>query len=505
MQQFSLKSWNGKLILLATILASGMAFLDGTVVNIAIPTIQTKLSASFSDMQWILNGYTLVLCALILIGGALGDRFGKKKIFLTGIFLFTFCSFLCGVSQTTTQLIFFRFLQGIGAALMIPGSLSIINASFMEKQRGSAIGLWSGFAGGVAALGPFLGGWLVQTLSWQSIFYINIPIGIFAIFVTMRFVPGAHDLVKRKIDFKGTLLVFLGLLGVTYALISGPEFGWTSAHILATFIAGIVFCVLFVVVEMREKEPMVPLAIFKSPLVTGANLATLFLYFALSGVIFFFVLNLQQVQHFSPINAGLSMLPAILLITFLSGPAGTLADKIGPRTPMIAGPLIVAVGMTSLMIPGTHANYFTGFLPGLVLFGGGMALVIAPLTKSALAVKSDISGAASGINNAVSRIAGLLAVALLGAIVLSLFSIKLNQNLSKLSLNNVQTAQILQQKNKLAAVEIPQNFDGQTKIAAQNAIEESFVYGFRVAMGICAFLALLSAIASYKLITNKKK
>ncbi len=480
-----------------------MAFLDGTVVNIAVPTIQTKLHASLSDIQWVLNGYMLTFSALLLIGGALGDRFGRKKIFLLGIATFTLFSFLCGISQTITQLIVFRFLQGIGAALMVPGSLSIINSSFQKSNRGTVIGLWSGFAGGVAALGPFLGGWLVQTLSWQSIFYINIPIGILAIFTAWRFIPSTHDMVKRKLDFAGTLFILLGLLGITFALISGSDLGWRNILVLGSFVAGILFSVLFVISQRREKEPLVPLSIFKSQLVVGANLATLFLYFALSGVIFFFVLNLQQVQHFSPINAGLAMLPAILLITFLSGPAGTLSDKTGPKAPMTIGALIVAAGMASLMLPGTHANYFTGFLPGLVLFGAGMSLVIAPLTKSALTVSTEVSGAASGVNNAVSRIAGLFAVALLGAIVLSLFSTNLHQSINKLSINSLQKQEVLQQSNRLGALEIPQNFDNQTKMQVQNAVENSFVYGFRVAMGICAALALLSAIVSFKMISSK--
>lgn len=505
MKQFSLATIEGKLILFATILASGMAFLDGTVVNIAIPQIQSRLHATLSDIEWVVNSYALLLSALILISGALGDKFGRKKIFLYGICLFSFASFLCGISHTTTQLILFRGLQGIGAAMMIPGSLSIINASFEEKVRGSVIGLWSGFAGGVAALGPFLGGYLVQTFGWPSIFFINLPLGLLAFFITIRYVPETKNLEHRSIDYPGTISIFLALLGITYALITGPTVGWNNPLILTSMIGGILLAIAFVGIELKVKHPLVPLEIFQSKLVTGANLATLCLYFALSGVIFFLVLNLQQVQHMPPLLAGLGMLPTILLITFLSGPAGSLADKIGPRIPMIVGPTIVGLGMSVFILPGTHANYFLTFLPGLILFGLGMSLVIAPLTKSALAVDTKFSGSASGVNNAVARIAGLMAVALLGAIVLSLFGQRLHQTMNTYPLTPQEKQQIFLQKNQLGSIEIPVQFSALAQKMAQQSIDDSFVYSFRWAMGINAFLAFASAIISFIYIRPEKK
>lgn len=505
MQQYSLKTWEGKLILFATILASGMAFLDGTVVNIAIPAIQAKLHATLGDIQWVVNAYALILSALIMISGALGDKFGRKRIFLYGIGLFSVSSFLCGISQNITELIIFRGLQGVGAAMMVPGSLSIINASFEEKVRGSVIGLWSGFAGGLAAIGPFLGGFLVQIFGWSSIFFINVPLGILALFITLRFVPETKNHEFRSIDYAGTVTIFLGLLGLTYALINQPTLGWQNPSVFAPFIGGIALLIAFIIIELKVKHPLVPLEIFHSNLVTGANLATLFLYFALSGVIFFLVLNLQQIQHFSPILAGIGLLPTILLITFLSGPAGSLADRIGPRIPMIVGPLIVGIGMSMFIIPTTHANYFFTFLPGLILFGLGMSLVIAPLTKSALSVDTKFSGSASGVNNAVSRIAGLMAVALLGAIVLSLFGTKLVQAMKTSSLTTSEKQQILTQKGDLGGIAIPSTFSLQSQKIAKAAIENSFVYSFRWAMGINAFLAFLSAGVSFIFIRPKKK
>jgi len=502
MKEYTTTTWEGKFILLATILASGMAFLDGSVVGIAIPTIQAKFHATITGIQWVVNAYALMLCALILISGALGDRFGRKKIFIYGIALFIFSSFLCSVSNSIAQLAIFRGLQGIGGAMMVPGSLSIINVSFNEKVRGRAIGLWSGFAGGVSALGPFLGGALVQFFGWPSIFYINIPLGLVALFLAFRYIPESRNAESSKIDIIGAILIFISLLGISYGLISVSDLGWSNPLILSSLSTGILTFILFIIAETKIKQPLVPFTIFKSSLVTGANLATLFLYFALSGVIFFLVLNFQQIQHYSPILAGLGMLPTILLITFLSGRGGTIADKFGPRLPMIIGPLIVSLGMFLLVLPGKNANYFLQFLPGLILFGLGMSLVIAPLTKSALSVESKYSGSASGVNNAVARVAGLLAVALLGIVVLSFFKFQINNKISTSNLSSDQKQQILTQENKLGGIQIPKNFSSTSLVIAQNSIDDSFIFGFRWAMGINAFLAFLSACIAYSTIHN---
>jgi EmrB/QacA subfamily drug resistance transporter len=504
MKEYTIANWEGKFILLATILASGMAFLDGSVVNIAIPTIQAQFHATITGIQWVVNAYALMLCALILISGALGDRFGRKRIFIYGIGLFIFSSLLCSISHSINQLALFRALQGIGGAMMVPGSLSIINVSFNEKVRGRAIGLWSGFAGGVSALGPFLGGGLVQIFGWPSIFYINIPIGLIALFLAFRFVPESRNDESTKIDVLGAILIFISLLGISYGLISVSDLGWSNPLILGSLSGGILAFILFIVAEMKIKQPLVPFTIFKSSLVSGANLATLFLYFALSGVIFFLVLNFQQIQHYSPILAGLGLLPTILLITFLSGRGGTIADKYGPRLPMIIGPLLVSLGMFLLVLPGKDANYFLQFLPGLILFGLGMSLVIAPLTKSALAVESKYSGSASGVNNAVARVAGLLAVALLGIVVLSIFKLQLNNKIPMSNLNLTEKRQIMVQENKLGGIQIPKNFASTSITTAQNAIDDSFIVGFRWAMGINAALALLSAFVAFFTIHNKK-
>lgn len=295
----------------------------------------------------------------------------------------------------------------------------------------------------------------------------------------------------------------MALFGISFGLIQGPSTGWNNPFVLSNLILGIIAFIIFILYEKKIKEPMVPFKIFKNPLVTGANIVTLFLYFALNGVILFLILNFQQIQNYSPIAAGLGLLPPIVLITFLSGPAGSLADKIGPRKQMIIGPIIVAIGIGLLIIPSTNANYFIHFMPGLVLFGLGMALVIAPLTKSALSVEQKFSGIASGVNNAVSRIAALMAIAILGAIVLSLFQVRLESSVNTSTLNSEQKSLILSQSDKLGGIEIPKTFDEEAKEVAENSVKRSFVHGFRWAIGISAFLALLSAIISFFTIKDK--
>ena len=497
-------SKQGRWILLATILASGMSFLGGTAVSIALPTIQSFFDASISSIQWVFSAHALTLAALILISGSLGDHFGRKKIFSYGIILFTLGALLSGLATSINQLIFLQAFQGIGSAMMIPGSLAIINYCFEESKRGKAIGLWAGYSGGLAALGPFIGGLLVENLGWQSVFFINVPIGLLVLFITIKHVPESKNPESQKIDYLGAALIILGLFGISYGLIKVPSVGWNDVGVLRNIILGIIALIAFIIVEAKTKNPLLPLKIFKNPLVTGANIATLSLYFALNGTIFFLVLNFQQIQGYSPSFAGLGLLPPIILITFLSGPAGSIADKIGPRLQMIAGPLIVALGMALLIIPGVGQNYFVYFMPGLILFGLGMAIVIAPLTKSALSVDKKFSGVASGVNNSVSRIAALMAVAILGALLITLFTISLESSINNSELNEQNKIEILEQRDKLANIKIPDNFSENDAKSSEKIIKNSFVRGFRYSMGVNALLALFSAVTSFFLIHNKK-
>jgi EmrB/QacA subfamily drug resistance transporter len=454
-QQCRLDSKTGRLILLATLLASGTAFLMGTAVTVALPEIQSYFRTSVTSIQWVVNAHLLSLAALLLIGGSLGDHFGRKRIFIFGIIVFGTGAFLSGLSRSAGMLIAFQAVQGVGSALMIPQNLAIINACFAEKQRGQAIGLWAGLSGGIAALGPFLGGWVAETFSWQAVFFMAVPLSIFALIVASMVIPENKNPEARRLDWLGTLLIFLGLLGIAYGLISGPVAGWDKLIVLVGLIGGPVAIALFILIELHQSEPLVPLKIFRNPLVAGANSVTLLLYFALNGLIFFLVLNLQQIQGYSPMIAGLGLLPPIVLITLFAAPSGALTDKIGPRLQMVLGPVIVAMGILLLAIGGADASYIRHYLPGLVLFGIGMALVIAPLTKSALAVEPQFSGSASGVNNAVSRIAALMAVVVLGAIVISAFTTRLNDTISTSTLTQQEQRQILSQSDKLGGIEIP--------------------------------------------------
>lgn len=466
----------------------------GTAVSVALPAIQSHFQTNLGGIQWVVNAYLLSLASFLMIGGSLGDYLGRKRVFISGMALFALAATLSGLAASSVMLIAFQGLQGVGSALMVPQSLAIINDCFPESRRGQAIGLWAGLSGGVAMLGPLLSGWLIEAFSWRAAFFMGVPILMAALAVTLRFVPVSRKRGARHLDWWGTLLILLGLGGIAYGLINGPAEGWKTPLALAGLGGGVVAIVLFILFESRVAQPLVPLRIFRNPLVAGANTLTLFLYFALNGLIFFLVLNFQQVRGYSPVQAGLGLLPAFVLITLLSGPAGALADRIGPRWQMILGPTTVAAGIALLAIGGSDARYLRDFMPGLLLFGVGMALVIAPLTKSALAVEPRFSGAASGVNNAVSRVAGLLAVAALGAVMVSAFAAHLNGAVAVSGLAPEEQRQILEQSDKLAAINIPVSFSEVERRLAREAIVESFVYAFRWAMGVSATLAFAGAL-----------
>lgn len=490
----------GRPVLAATILASGAVFLLTGTVSIALPSVQSYFGGDLSGLQWVVNAQLLTLAALIPAAGALGDRFGRKRVLLLGLALFTVMGVLSGLAQSISQLVVFQAMQGVGSALIVPQSLAVINVSFEPGSRGQAIGLWAGLSGALSALGPWVGGLLVQSYTWRAVFFLPAVLSVVGIAAAWPSVRESLSRRGRGVDWVGALLLFSGLLGIAYALISGgPWTGWVA---LLSLGGGVVALAVFSTIETKAAAPMVPMSIFRNPLVSGANLATLFLYSALSGVTFFSVLDLQQVQGYSPSGAGLALLPVVAAITVLSAPAGWLSDRIGPRLQMISGPLVVAVGIGLLMTGGVGAPYFVHFFPGFLLVGVGMGLVIAPLTKSALSVKSELSGAASGVNNAVARMAALLAIAILGVVVLTAFTMRLSESLSLSDLSREQRTEILSQSGKLGGIEIPSGFDAADRAAAQAAIRSAFVYGFRWAMGASALMALGAAVVSALMIRN---
>ncbi len=400
--------------LLATIVGSGIVVLDGTVVNLALPHIASDLHASFADLQWIVDGYMLSLSALILLGGSLGDVFGRKRTYLFGLVGFGVLSLLCGLAPDRNVLISLRVLQGIFGALLVPGALAIINTNFEKQERGKAIGRWAAWLSLGPALGPLLGGYIVGATSWRWIFFINIPLVMVCLVFGLIGIKETKDEWQRRLDIRGALLTVLGLGGLTFGLIEGPVRHWDIPVLVSLFV-GVVSLVLFVRTERRQKDPMVPLKLFRSRNFTGANLMTFAQYGALSGFIFGLVIYLQTKMHYAPIAAGASLLPVSTLLFALSGRIGGLVSKFGPRLFMTVGPLLCAMGMGWLFWLHPGVSYWVGVFPGAVLFGLGMALLVAPLTITVMASVADTdSGIASGINNAVSRAAGLIVVALLG-------------------------------------------------------------------------------------------
>jgi EmrB/QacA subfamily drug resistance transporter len=406
---------DGRWVLFATILGSGMAFVDSTVVNIALPHIGEQFHAAAASLQWIVNGYTLSLASLILLGGSLGDRFGRRRTFAVGVAWFATASLLCGLAPNVQLLIAARVLQGVGGALVAPGSLAIIEASFDRADRARAIGAWSGLGGVAGAVGPFLGGWLVQAATWRLVFLINVPIAVLVCLVTVRHVPESRNPdAARSLDTAGVVTAALGLAGLTYGFTAWPERGGSSPVVVAALALGVAGFVGFVLVERHAREPMLPLGIFRSRAFSAANLVTFAVYAALGGVIFLVVLNLQVVSGYTALAAGTSMLPVTVLMLLLSARAGALAQRIGPRIPMTVGPVICACALLLFARIGSHAEYVRDVLPAAVVKGLGLSVTVAPLTATALgSVDERHAGVASGVNNAVARAAGLLAVAIL--------------------------------------------------------------------------------------------
>jgi EmrB/QacA subfamily drug resistance transporter len=404
-------------VITAAVLGSGIAFLDSTVVNIALPAIERDLGGGLAALQWTVDAYLLTLGSLIIFGGSLGDMYGRRKIFVAGLAAFTVASVLCGLAPNTAMLIGARALQGVGGALLVPASLSIISASFHPDDRGQAIGAWSGLSGVSTALGPFLGGYLVDSASWgwRLVFLINLPIAAVTIWITLRHVPETRDAsAPARPDFAGAVTGALALGGIVYALIEGPARGFTATSVLAAGLIGVAALVAFPFVERRLEEPMLPLGIFGSRQFSGANGATFAVYAALGGGMFLFIIELQVALGYSAIEAGAAFFPTTLMMLLLSPRVGRVAGRIGPRWPMTFGPLIAAFGLALLSWVRPGVSYLTGVLPAVVIFGFGLALTVTPLTSAVLAtVDQRHAGIASGVNNAVARIAGLLAVAVL--------------------------------------------------------------------------------------------
>ena len=486
-------------ILAATVIASSMAFIDGTVVNVALPALQRELNASIVDAQWVIEAYAMLLAALLLVGGAAGDRYGRRRVFLSGIVLFAAASIVCGLAGNARALILARAVQGVGGALLVPGSLSIIGASFDARERGKAIGLWSGATAITGALGPVLGGFLIDQWSWRAAFFINVPLAAAVLVLGLAHVPESRNPEARgRLDWPGAALATLGLGGVVYGLIESSSRGFGDAGVVAALVVGMLSLAAFVAAEFREAAPMIPPSLFRSKTFLGANLLTLLLYAALGGALFFVPLNLIQVQGYSATAAGAALLPFILLMAALSRWSGGLVGRYGARLPLVVGPLVAAAGFALFAWPAEGGRYWFTFFPAIVVLGLGMAISVAPLTTVVMnAVDVAYEGAASGINNAASRVAVVVAIALFGVVFAAVFDRSLGDNLVRSGTPPAVAASVEQQRNKLAAIELPAQIDETAKRAARQAIAQSFIAGFRWISLVSALLAAASAVVAW--------
>jgi EmrB/QacA subfamily drug resistance transporter len=482
-------------ILTATILASSMVFIDSTAVNVALPILQKELHATIVDAQWFVEAYALFLSALILVGGSLGDHFGRKRLFLIGVIGFALASALCGLARDAQQLIAARAVQGMASAVLTPGSLSILGASFDGPARGKAIGLWSSFTAITAAAGPVLGGLIVEHASWRWIFFINIPLALVASVVTIRCIAESRDHERvHHVDWLGGALATAGLGAIVYALIAVSGTGWDAVDIWL-LVAGVAILCIFVFVEARAPSPMMPLQLFANRDFSAINVMTLFQYAALGGAIFFLPFNLILVQGYSPSASGAAFLPFIGLIFALSPWAGTLSARTGPKLPLVTGCLISAAGFAGMALPGVGGSYWTTFFPATVVLGFGMALVVSPLTTTVMgAVDPDHFGVASGINNAVARTAGLLAVAVFSLAVVAVFNRELDARLASSGAAPQVMRAVVAERARLAATQAPRSASPDVRRKVQTIVARSYVAGFRVAMLMAAALAIASAI-----------
>ena len=495
----------GPWVLAATILGSSMVFIDGTVVNVALPALQTNLNATVTDVQWVVEAYALFLAALLLLGGSLGDHFGRKRIYAIGISLFVLSSIWCGLSPNIFQLIVARAVQGVGGALLVPGSLAIISASFPEAERGKAIGTWSGSTAITTAMGPVLGGWLIEHVSWRAVFFLNVPLSLITLLLVFLFVPESRDEEESgRLDLTGAALATAGLGAIVYGLIESSRLGWRNQLVIASLAGGVIVLGTFIFVEARKRHPMMPLTLFRSRNFTGANLLTLFLYAALAGTLFFLPLNLIQVQGYTPTAAGAASLPFILIMFLLSRWSGGLVKHYGSRLPLIVGPIIAAAGFALFVLSGVNGSYWKTFLPAVIVLGLGMAISVAPLTTTVMnAVKASHAGIASGVNNAVSRTAGLLSIAVLGLVMFHAFNACLDRRLNAIAIPAEARQQVNADRIKLAAMQIPSGINEEMRTALRQTINECFVFGFRRVMLVGTALALASSLASALIIRRQ--
>ncbi len=499
----SIQKWT----LLACILASSLVFIDSTALNVALPALQKDLGISGTQLLWVINGYALFLSSLLLVGGSLGDLYGRNRVFLTGLVIFSLSSLICGISQSPLQLIIARAFQGIGGALLTPGSLSILSSQVGPENRGRAIGLWSTFSALTAVFGPVLGGWLAGLGLWRVIFFINIPLSIMVFIIMIVKVPESRNSDAKKLDIPGAVLVTIGLAGITYGFIESSKQGFGNPAIITSLLAGGIALIAFIFVQRYSKQPMMPLNLFQSSIFTGGNLLTLFVYAALGGAMFFLPLNLIQIQGYSELSAGLALLPVILLIAGISSIIGKYTDRTGVRLPLIIGPIITGTGFflfsTYGITPAPIAYWKTFFL-SFLLMGIGMGITVAPLTTAVMgSISEKNAGIASGINNAIARAAGVLAVALMGALVMSSFKNSIEKELTVMDFPNSIKNEIRVESSKLAAASVPDGLSQDENQIVDKLFKISFINAFNKVVYVASGLCLLGGIMAVIFIKPK--
>jgi EmrB/QacA subfamily drug resistance transporter len=490
-------SATGRWVLAASILGSSMAFIDGSVVSVALPVLQEDFGTTASSAQWIVEAYQLFIASLVLVGGSLADRFGRRRIFSIGTFAFAGASLACGLAPNTLTLIAARAAQGIGGALLVPSSLALLGAAFTPGERGRAVGSWAALTGIAGAIGPALGGWLVQTVSWRAVFLVNLPIAAVVLWIALRKIPESRNPAGGPLDLAGAGLATFGFGAIVYGLIEGPALGWTHPRGWGAIAAGLVGLGALAVVEHRTRHPMVPLRLFRNRTFTAANLLTFFLYAALAATFFFIPFVLIQARGYTPAQAGTAILPLVFIIAALSRPAGAVADRLGPRLPLTVGPLVSGAGFLLLGLLPPSGFYAATMLPALSVLGLGMAITVAPLTATVLnGVPSKDQGAASGISNAVARVAGLLAVAAFGIVAASSFNRTLDRGLDAARVSAETRRLLAPERAKLGATKPPARASATEAAAVREAVKRALDGAFRVVSLGCAGLALLSAASA---------
>lgn len=496
---------SGFWVLLVAILGSSMAFIDSTAVNTVLPVLQRELDATITQTQWIIEGYALFISSLILFGGALGDKYGRKKIFIVGLLIFTAASVWCALSSGIHQLIFARTIQGVGGALLVPGSLAIINVSFESNIRGRAIGIWSAFTAATTGIGPVLGGWLAENMSWRFIFVINVPLAFVVLLLLLLRVPDDRITGWIKLDVAGAVMVSGGLGFFVFGLIESSNLGFTSPYVIGSLLAGITLLVSFVFYEDRVDQPLLPLGIFRSKTFTGANIISFLFWGSWNAVIFFIPFSFIQIHGFTATELALGFLPAIAVL-FISAPlTGALINRAGVKLPLVTGTVIITIAYILFTIPGLESDYVSDWLLPIVVMGLGIGVTISPMMSAVMgSVDKKFSGLVSGINNSVGRVAGLVAIALLGVVAINVFNFELNEHITGLDLE-LRTREFLEhEKIKMAGADIPDWVGPEMREKIRYYIDISFLKSFRIVMLLCALFSVLAAVFTLITIDDRK-